>query len=1047
MNDPLAQESAPEQEEDALIGTTFEGKYRIEQKLGDGGMGVVYRATHLMLERPVAIKLLLSNLVRDKKSTERFKREARIAGRIPHPNVTAVLDFGLSQDKFFYLVMEYLEGETLRDRLQYQGLLSLPEVVAIVTQVCDAVDAAHKCSVVHRDLKPENIFLQRKNNGEIVKVLDFGISKFLFQDTQQENNRLTGEALVGTPHYMSPEQCQNGEVGPGSDIYSIGVITFELLTGHLPFWGNSPVEFMLGHMREAPPSPLDFRDDLPLAVEPVIRKVLLKKPEYRYLTGQAFAQDLKKALLSGSPEAVSAENKKTVCANSSCGKLGFLAKGRCADCRSLLVDAQIRNRYRVKRLIGKGGFGTTYLANDFDRFEEPCIIKELSFDNTKGDDELASTAKRLFRREAQVLLNLDHPNIPKLHAFFTLENFAYLVQDFVPGQTLYDQLREQGGALSEVEVRKIVYEIALILEYLHSCEPPVIHRDIKPQNLIRHTDGRLMLLDFGAVYQKTNEGGNTFIASPGYAPPEQICGQAVTKSDLYAAGATAVYLLTGENPHKFFNSKTMQIDWHPAVKVTSEFAAILDQLLNPDVVKRLDSASRLREMLENLGVEPETTLVDEPIERAQMDSELSTWLWDSALSYQEVSRQPYLSEEQLAKSIRGNISATPVVFLLRSLYRQHFTGKLICINDLGVSKTVYFNQGTIVFAHSSVKSEWLSEWLVRAGHISAADYERITTIVEANSILFDRIVVELQILSEERLRPLITVHIASIIYSLFEWTTGRYELGLEQVPEGPVHLLVSTANIIFEGIRRLEDIYLVEKWLGNLSRKFVATTDPQLLYQIIDFTPKEEFIIGYIVGAVSIEELLAIDNMPKRETFKTVCGLLLAGILEWASERNKGNTMALGELLKKRRASTPLPTSPTPLLAAADSTIGSTSSQFTGKAITKLEENNFDLRKVAEFCYEVEVLANTIDNADYYAALGVARKAKLEDIEGAYWPLEEKYNPDKNADLINYNKDLKAQLDKIYRYLRQAYQTLRHPQRRADYDHRLHLAYSRGMKN
>jgi serine/threonine protein kinase len=1040
MNDPLAPESAPEQEEDALIGTIFEGKYRIEQKLGDGGMGVVYRATHLMLERPVAIKLLLSNLVRDKKSTERFKREARIAGRIPHPNVTAVLDFGLSQDKFFYLVMEYLEGETLRDRLQYQGLLPLPEVVAIVAQVCDAVDAAHKCNVVHRDLKPENIFLQRKNNGEIVKVLDFGISKFLFQDTHPENSRLTGEALVGTPHYMSPEQCQNGEVGPGSDIYSIGVITFELLTGHLPFWGNSPVEFMLGHMREAPPNPLEFRDDLPLAVEPVIRKVLLKKPEYRYATGQAFAQDLKKALLSGSPESVSAENKKTICANPNCGKLGFLAKGRCAECRSLLVDAQVRNRYRVKRLIGKGGFGTTYLASDFDRFEEPCIIKELSFDNSKGDDELASTAKRLFRREAQVLLNLDHSNIPKLHAFFTLENFAYLVQDFVPGQTLYEQLREKGGTLSEDEVRKILYEIALILEYLHSCEPPVIHRDIKPQNLIRHTDGRLMLLDFGAVYQKTSgEGGNTFIASPGYAPPEQICGQAVTKSDLYAAGATAVYLLTGENPHKFFNSKTMQIDWRQVVTVSNEFAHILDQLLNPDVVKRLDNATLLREMLENLGVESGNPLVDEPVERPQLDSELSTWLWDSALSYQGASKQSYLTEEQLSKSIRGNISATPVVFLLRSLYRQHFTGKLVCISDSGVNKTVYFNQGTIVFAHSSAKSEWLSEWLVRAGHISAADYERITTIIEANSILFDRIVVELQILSEDRLRPLITVHIASIIYSLFEWTSGRYELGLEQVPEGPAHLLVSTANIIFEGIRRLEDIHLVEKWIGNLSRKFVATTDPQLLYQVIDFTPKEEFIISYIVGTVSIEELLSIDNMPKRETFKTVCGLLLAGILEWVSERNQGNKVALGELLKQRRLSfAPPPVGGEPI---------GTSPPITGKAITRVEENNFDLRKVAEFCYEVEVLANTIDNADYYAALGVARKAKLEEIEGAYWPLEEKYNPDKNAHLINYNKDLKAQLDKIYRYLRQAYQTLRHPQRRADYDHRLHLAYSRGMKN
>src|SRR5262249_18237214 len=180
-----------------LIGTLFEGKYRIEDKLGEGGMGVVYRATHIFMERPVAIKFLHAERLTDSAAIERFKREARAAGCIQHPHATAVTDFGVANGNIFYLVMEYLEGRTLREGLRSEGRLPLVEAIRIISETCEAVEAAHKCKIIHRDLKPDNIFLQLKEGIENVKVLDFGIAKI-----PQSSTTAIGpstEIVMGTP--------------------------------------------------------------------------------------------------------------------------------------------------------------------------------------------------------------------------------------------------------------------------------------------------------------------------------------------------------------------------------------------------------------------------------------------------------------------------------------------------------------------------------------------------------------------------------------------------------------------------------------------------------------------------------------------------------------------------------------------------------------------------------------------------------------------------------------------------------------------------------
>ncbi len=279
---------------DPLIGTLFEGKYKIESKIGEGGMGAVYRATHIFMERPVAIKFLHGDRTTDTAAIERFKVEARAAGRIQHPHATAVSDFGVTSDNTFYLVMEYLEGRSLRERIKTEGALPLDETVRIIAQTCDAVEAAHKRGIVHRDLKPDNIFLQREENTETVKVLDFGIAK-LTQGNANAGLTSTG-MIVGTPYYMSPEQCQGDQLDHCADIYSLGVIIFEMVTGKLPFTADSPLSIVLKHVSEPPPSPRKFNPNLPETVEAVILKALSKRRQDRQQSAMQLAEELGKAV-------------------------------------------------------------------------------------------------------------------------------------------------------------------------------------------------------------------------------------------------------------------------------------------------------------------------------------------------------------------------------------------------------------------------------------------------------------------------------------------------------------------------------------------------------------------------------------------------------------------------------------------------------------------------------------------------------------------------------------------------------------------------------
>jgi serine/threonine protein kinase len=270
------------------------GRFRIEREIGTGGMGTVYLATHLGLERPVAVKIIKREFEADHDVAERFLREARTMAKLRHPNAAMIFDAGKLPDGRHFIIMEFIEGETLSQVLTHEGRFSPSRAVKIATQICDVLEEAHRLGIVHRDLKPSNIIL----SGRGVCVLDFGVAKVLASTAESTaTHASTGSGqLVGTPRYMSPEQCLGQRVGARSDLYSLGVLLYEMLAGRPPF--VDPLQSaLLVKQATAPPPPLPrLRSDVPRPLALAVHSLLAKRPDDRPRTAASAKQMLERSL-------------------------------------------------------------------------------------------------------------------------------------------------------------------------------------------------------------------------------------------------------------------------------------------------------------------------------------------------------------------------------------------------------------------------------------------------------------------------------------------------------------------------------------------------------------------------------------------------------------------------------------------------------------------------------------------------------------------------------------------------------------------------------
>ncbi len=276
-----------EMEQDPLIGTRID-RYEFVERLGGGAMGVVYLAQHTELGRRYAIKILYGDIAANRGLVSRFRREARALGQIEHPNITSVIDFGTSEAGLSFLVMEYVVGETLQDLLYRTGPLEPAHAVRLVHQIALALDAAHQQGFVHRDVKTTNIMLFGPPGGERVKLLDFGIVGLADSNTA---TKLTGTGrILGTPRYMSPEQARGFGVGPRADLYSLGIILYEMLAGDVPFPSDNIADVLVMHST-MPPPPLDA----PEGIEALVMELLEKRPEDRPATARAVLDRLEQS--------------------------------------------------------------------------------------------------------------------------------------------------------------------------------------------------------------------------------------------------------------------------------------------------------------------------------------------------------------------------------------------------------------------------------------------------------------------------------------------------------------------------------------------------------------------------------------------------------------------------------------------------------------------------------------------------------------------------------------------------------------------------------
>lgn len=269
-----------------MINRTLDNRYTILERIGGGGMADVYRAHDKLLDRSVAVKVLRSQFTNDDDFVTRFRREAQAAAKLSHPNIVNIYDVGKDED-VYYIVMEYISGETLKDRIQREAPLPIEIAVNIAMEIAEALEHAHQNGIIHCDIKPHNILMTRSGR---IKVTDFGIARAVTSSTMTQ----TG-TIIGSVHYFSPEQAKGSIIGAKSDIYSLGVVLYEMLTGKVPFTGESPISIALKHLQEEPQPPRETNPEIPPWIEAIILKAMAKEPAARFESITEIIADLKLA--------------------------------------------------------------------------------------------------------------------------------------------------------------------------------------------------------------------------------------------------------------------------------------------------------------------------------------------------------------------------------------------------------------------------------------------------------------------------------------------------------------------------------------------------------------------------------------------------------------------------------------------------------------------------------------------------------------------------------------------------------------------------------
>jgi serine/threonine protein kinase len=515
---------------DQLIGTRIR-EYEILELIGRGGMGAVYRARHIYLDEERAIKLIRTQLAESEDFVNRFIREAKLLAKLHHLNLVELYEFGMLENNQFFMVLEFLRGETALQRIQRIQRIPVQHALRIIREAAMGLGAAHQKGIIHRDLSPDNLFLVQIEPGvENTKVIDFGIAR----PTAKETERFTRTNMfIGKLEYVSPELCgqlgENEELDQRADIYSLGVTLYHMLTGRLPFTSNTPQGFMYKHLNENA-RPLSSHVDcgpFPPELDRFVAKAMAKLRQNRHASMKEVIDHLDHIESSLTP---------TIHAT------GWTAPALPTP------GSFFANRYLIEKRIGEGGMGTVFKATD-QMLDISVAIKALN-------RELVSNETNLSRLKREVILarKVGHPNVCRLYDIGEAGGVHYVSMEFVEGQTLSEILHSQ-GSLPEQQAIAIMRQVLNALSAAHGAG--IIHRDLKPQNIMIERSGRAVMMDFGISFSA--EAGHLtqtgmMVGTPRYMAPEQFSEQRSDhRSDLYSAGIILYEMVTGRVP---FDART-----------------------------------------------------------------------------------------------------------------------------------------------------------------------------------------------------------------------------------------------------------------------------------------------------------------------------------------------------------------------------------------------------------------------------------------------------------------------------------------------------------
>ena len=505
-------------------GAVLAGRYEILQMLGEGGMGTVYKAKDRELDRLVALKVIRAEYANHPETIRRFKQELILARQITHRNVIRIFDLGIA-DGVKFITMDFVEGRDLSKILSDNGKFRITEGCEIVRQICSGLEAAHNEGVVHRDLKPQNIMLDAQGR---VFLMDFGLARSM----ELVGMTRTG-ALIGTPTYMSPEQARGEKADVRTDIFAFGVIFYELLTGKRPYKDEPMMATLVRRTKElaTPPSQVDA--SIPQSISDIVMKCLQIKTDLRYQTAEEILRDLNLVLPAPSSGSQSASGIGAPQAFSSGSFFG--------------------PRYRIESLLGEGGMGKVYKAEDGE-LRRTVALKMVR-------PELASDPSSMDRLKQEILLasRVSHKNILRIHDLGDVGGLKFISMAYVDGKDLH-QIIAAEGKLEIPRAIRITRQLCLALEAAHA--EGVIHRDLKPQNVLVDQEGQVYVSDFGLaktleVHASMMTATGEVSGTPRYMSPEQVEANPVDhRSDLYSLGLILYEMVTADLP--FASDSVMQ---------------------------------------------------------------------------------------------------------------------------------------------------------------------------------------------------------------------------------------------------------------------------------------------------------------------------------------------------------------------------------------------------------------------------------------------------------------------------------------------------------